>query len=495
MTPSSPAASPASGGESGKLLRQGLIYSLSSAAPILVTLVVTPALTRTIDAAQYGVVGLGLVIIQVGLVVLGLGLQEPVARHGIMGASGIPGARSIVLRSLGPSFLLAALAAATSPWWMKAVLGASFNTGYLYAFAAAWLFSVIASIQGVMRAQDRPLPLVVIGLIASLAAPSLGLAIVALNPGSGGAAYLLGIAAGYAVAVAVALVDFSRGGSTRGHPGDFRRALALGLTMMFHQSAVYLAVALCVAIASRRLGVGDAGRMQLSLYVASAPAIIAVALSNSWSPLIYRAEPQRREELASTLVADVAKVIAVLSGGLIILLPLMLPLLMPPSYDPLQLVPAASLAAMGAIFFVTYLASVHLMMAEGRTMVLPVIVPVSIALTAVALVLVPANVAMLAAGFPLATLLMALGTRIALPRVSRLSWALAAVKGPILAVVATGALGAVLPAHGWWLGLRLLIAAAIGLAGLRYLRSVLGSPQQPAPAEPETSDPGEPARS
>lgn len=471
------------GSESSKLLSQGLIYSLSSAAPVLVTLVVTPALTRSIDASQYGVVGLGLVIIQVGLVVLGFGLQEPIARHGILGLSGIPGARAIVLMSIVPSAFLTALVCVTSPWWTPAVFNVSFNVGYIYALIAAWFFSVIASIQGVMRAQDRPVPLVAVGLVASLAAPVLGLVLVQKQRADGGTGYLLGIALGYGLALGIGLLDFFRAGKATRHPGDFLSALRLGLAMIFHQSAVYLATAVCVVLTSHRLGVGEAGRMQLSLYVATAPAIIAVALSNSWSPIIYRTPPARRTEVASTLVSDVAKVIALLCGGLTMLFPVLLPLLMPSTYRPDELVSVASVACVGAIFFVAYLATVHLMMAEGRNAALVYVVPGSIAIAAITLALIPAQPALLALGFPLATLVMAGVTRLVLPRISHVSWRIRGIAMPTLTVLALGVIGGVIPGDGVWLVFRLAVASILGFWGLRYLRRVFaGSAPAQAPA-------------
>lgn len=473
VTPPGPEATPVEGSESSILLKQGFIYSLSSAAPVLVTLLVTPVLTRTIDAVQYGVVGVGLVVIQVGLVVLGFGLQEPLARHAILGDSGIAGARAILLKSLVPSMFLTALACLTAPFWTPVLFGTRFDPGYVYALLAAWLFSIIASFQGILRAQNRPVVLVVIGMVASLAAPTIGLSLVALGPRTG-ERYLLGMALGYAVALAIGIVDFLRGGKAAGHPGDLTDALRLGVAMVFHQSAVYLGSAVAVAVAGQRLGVDDAGRMQLTLYVATAPAVIAVALSNSWSPLIYRTEPERRQEVASRLVADVAKVVAVLCGGLIMLLPVVLALLMPPSYDPATLVTPATFACVGAMFFVAYLASVHLMMTVGKNRSLLVVVPVSIGVAAATLYLLPAHLTTMGLGFPVSTLVMAVGARVVLPRVTTVTWQLRGIVAPTLAVLVLAGLGLILPGSGWPLLLRVGLAAIVGLVGLRYLRSVLG---------------------
>ncbi len=467
--------SAAGGGESAVLLRQGMLYTLSAAAPVLSTLVITPLLTRSIPAEEYGRVGLALVVIQIGIVVLGFGLQEPIARAGIMGASGIAGAKGLVLLALGPSALTAALVVATGPLWFAPLVGARYGVEYGYALGAAWLFSLIAALQGVMRAQDRPLPLVAVGLLASALAPGFGLALVAWREPNA-ASYLLGTVIGYAVALAVGVADFLRGDRPHGEWKEFADALRLGLPMIAHQVAVYLATAVVVVASSRRLGVVDAGRMQLALYVGTAPAIIAVAMSNSWSPLIYRTEPKRRPAVASRLASDVASVIAVLTGGLVLLLPVVLPFLMPAGYDPIAAVPAATIAAVGAIFFVAYLASVHLMMTMGRNGVLGVIVPASIAVGAGVAAAVPADFTLLAAAFPAATVSLAVGARLALPRVSSVVWDVGAVAPQVLAVLGLGAAGLLLPTGGVWLVVRVVAAAGVGLVGLRFLRSTLAQP-------------------
>lgn len=461
------------GGESRVLLRQGALYSLSSAAPLLVTLLITPLLTRTIDGGQFGVVGIGLVIIQVGLVALGLGLQEPIARHGIMGRSGISGAKAIVLQALVPSGVLALLACTTAFMWIPAVFRIPFDVGYVYALLAAWFFSMIAEMQGVLRAQDRPGPLVVVGLVASLVAPLAGIILVRVGPPTG-SRYLAGIAIGYGIALVIAGADFLLGERPQRMPGDFLVALKLGLAMIFHQVAVYVATALCVIMTSRLLGVESAGRMQLTLYVATAPAIIAIAISNSWSALIYRTPSDRRTNVASHLTGDVARVVAILCGGLVMMLPIILPLLMPASYRPLELVAGASVACLGAIFFVAYLASVHILMAEGHSLSLIAIVPFSLALAALVVSLLPASTATLALIFPVATLGMAVGVRLVLPRFSAVSWRLTSVVRPTLFVLVISLAGIFMGDSGWWLAFRVVVAVGIGLLGLRYLKSVLG---------------------
>lgn len=462
------------GDESQTLLKQGSLFTVAAAAPVLVTVLVTPALTRVLGTAEYGVVGLTQVILQLGIVLLSFGIQEPIARHGIMEPSGIRGATWMALALLAPSASLAALAILTTHWWVPALLHTPNRPAFSLTIVTAMLYGVIGAFQAVMRAANRPGPFVVMAMLASFVAPVIGLGAV-LTLERSADLYMAGMVVGYLVSFVYGLASLLRSWRPRHTRRDFRKAFWLGLPMIPNQIAVYLSTAVIVGAASRLLGVADAGRVQLSLYVGTAPAIIAIAISNSWSPILYRTSADRRTEVATRLAADVATIIAVLCCGLIALLPFVLPLLMPADFRPADLVAAASLTCVGSILMVTYLANVHLMMAAGRNGWLAVIVPAAVMLSIGAVLLAGgSDVLALSAAFPLTMALMALGTRIALPHSSDATWSLRSVTAQTAAVLLVGLAGMVLPSSGGAAILvRLLIASAAGLAGLAFLRRTL----------------------
>lgn len=462
------------GNESQTLLKQGSLFTVATAAPVLVTVLVTPALTRVLGADEYGIVGLTQVILQLGIVLLSFGIQEPIARHGIMEPSGLNGATWIALALVVPSAFVAAVAIITTQWWVPAIMHTPNRPAFSLTIAAAMLYGIIGSFQAVLRAANRPGPFVVMSMLASFIAPVLGLTAVLLV-GRNADLYMVGMIVGYLVSFVYGVTTLLRAWRPRHTPRDFRKAFRLGLPMIPNQVAVYLTTAVIVGAISHFLGVADAGRVQLSLYVGTAPAIIAIAISNSWSPILYRTRLERRTQVATQLASDVAIVIAVLCCGLIALLPFVLTLLMPAAFEPESLVAAASLTCIGSIFLVVYLANVHLMMAAGNNASLVVIVPGAVVLGIFGVLALGADdILTLSAAFPLTMGLMALGTRIALPLASDSTWALHVVVPQVVVVVLAGIVGMVLPPSGVTWVIRLLMACAAGAVGLVHLRRTVG---------------------
>ena len=73
------------------VLGRGSIYTLGAAAPVLANAAVTPAVTRLLGVDAYGVVSVGIVVMQIGMMVSGLGMASVITRHGLLGRSGQEG--------------------------------------------------------------------------------------------------------------------------------------------------------------------------------------------------------------------------------------------------------------------------------------------------------------------------------------------------------------------------------------------------------------------
>ncbi|CAA9213114.1 MAG: hypothetical protein AVDCRST_MAG57-187, partial [uncultured Blastococcus sp.] len=70
------------------VLGRGSLYTVATAAPALAALAVLPLVTRLLSAVEYGVVAVVLVVVQVGLILLGLGLGAAVTRTAVIEAHG-----------------------------------------------------------------------------------------------------------------------------------------------------------------------------------------------------------------------------------------------------------------------------------------------------------------------------------------------------------------------------------------------------------------------
>src|ERR1035437_664551 len=264
------------------VLGRGSIYTIGTVAPILANVAVVPIVTRLLGPQAYGAVAVAITVMWVAMMAGSLGMPSVITRQGILARSGVAGARALLLRGSLITVALMTVAIVTAPLW-DPLVRAQLRGPVLLALAASALFVVVENSQALLRVLDRPGAFVSLSLTATLGGPILGLAL--LTQDRSPSAYLIGLTAGYAAAApAVGLVMCLRGGRPRRDRGDTRAALRLGLPVIPHLVALYLANGAMVFLATRLYGVTASGRIQLALLVGSSPAVITSALNNSWAP-------------------------------------------------------------------------------------------------------------------------------------------------------------------------------------------------------------------
>jgi O-antigen/teichoic acid export membrane protein len=439
------------------VLGRGSIYTLGTAAPILANAAVIPVVTRTLGTTSYGIVAIALVVIQVATMTGSLGMPSVITRQGILARSGVSGARALLVRG---SLMTLAL---VKPQLRDAIL---------LALAASAFFVVVENSQALLRVLDRPGSFVALSLTATLGGPLLGLALIARHRSPEG--YLAGLALGYAVAAVLGLAMCLRGGRPRRDRGDTRAALRMGLPVIPHLVALFLATGALVVMASRLYGVPASGRLQLALLVGSSPAVITSALNNSWAPIVYRAPDHERAAVLAHTARDIAMLAALISGGVALLSPWLMRFAAPPSFRPLDLVPAVAITTFGCVLSVAYLANVHLVFAAGRSLWLSVVTPLSLLTGLTCAYLVGReNLVLLAVGFPATYAALALGTALLRRYLHAGTWNEAALLAPAGLGLLLCALGGALPATGPAALARVVVAALAGLGTLSLARRVL----------------------
>src|SRR5450631_1411198 len=455
-------------------LGRGSIYTIGTAAPILANAAVVPIVTRMLGKPAYGVVAIAIVVIQVAMMAGSFGMPSVITRQGILAGSGVAGARALLVRgSLMTAGLMAAIIV-TAPLW-DSLVQAPLRSAVLLALAASAFFVVVENSQALLRVLDRPGAFVTLSLTATLGGPLLGLALLASSgPVRSPERYLIGLASGYAAAAAVGLVLCLRGGRPRRNRGDTRAALRMGLPVIPHLVALYLANGALVFLAARLYGVPTAGRLQLALLVGSSPAVITSALNNSWAPIVYRAPEHERGAVLAHSARDIATLAALISGGVALLSPWLMRFVAGPSFRPLELVPAVAITAFGCVLSVAYLANVHLVFAAGRSLWLSVVTPLSLLAGLTCAYLVGRqDFVLLAVGFPATYAALAVGTAWLRRHVGAVSWSETALTVPTGLGLALCVLGGVLPSSGTIALVRVVVAALAGLETLRLARRVL----------------------
>src|SRR5450759_4160380 len=220
------------------VMGRGSIYTLGTAAPILANAAVVPVVTRLLGKPGYGVVAIAIVVIQVAMMAGSFGMPSVITRQGILARSGVAGARALLVRGslMAGGFIAAVLL--TAPLWARLV-AVPLRSAVLLALAASAFFVVVENSQALLRVLDRPGAFVSLSLTATLGGPLLGLALLVQHRSP--ERYLIGLTAGYAAAAALGLVLCLRGGRPRRDRGDTRAALRMGLPVIPHLVALFLA--------------------------------------------------------------------------------------------------------------------------------------------------------------------------------------------------------------------------------------------------------------
>jgi O-antigen/teichoic acid export membrane protein len=472
-----------SGGSAGAaaskgVLGRGSIYTLGTVAPILANVAVVPIVTRALGKDAYGVVAIAITVMWVAMMAGSFGIPSVITRQGILARSGVAGARALLVRGSLMTAGLMTVAILSAPLWGPLVqakdplVQAQLRGAVLLALAASAFFVVVENSQALLRVLDRPVAFVSLSLTATLGGPLLGLALLAREATA--QRYLVGLTAGYAAAAAVGLVLCLRGGRPQRDRGDTRAALRLGLPVIPHLVALYLANGALVFLAARLYDVPLSGRIQLALLVGSSPAVITSALNNSWAPIVYRAPEHERGTVLAHTARDIAILAALISGGVALLSPWLMRFVAPSTFHPLELVPAVAIVTFGCVLSVAYLANVHLIFAAGRSLWLSVVTPLSLVFgLACALLVGRQNPILLTVGFPATYAALAVGTALLRRYVHAVSWSESVLLLPTGLGLFLCVLGGTLPSSGAAALIRVAVAALAGLGTLRLARRVL----------------------
>ncbi|HWU31948.1 MAG TPA: hypothetical protein VN108_03685, partial [Marmoricola sp.] len=241
-----------------------------------------------------------------------------------------------------------------------------------------------------------------------------------------------------------------------------------------HMVSLYLLSMSLVLIAAQHYGVAASGRIQLALLVGTAPNVITSSLNNSWAPAIFSTDEAHRGAVLEHTARDIAMLASLVSSGVALLSPWLLMLVASHAYSPNQLVPAVCVVCVGSMISVAYLANVQLVFASGKPYGLSFITPISLIVGVVAaFALGQISLTAVASGFPIAYATLGGGVALLRRRIDAPRWRETRLVPAFVVGAVFIALGAALPASGWWAVPRWPIAVAAGVLLLLTVRRVL----------------------
>lgn len=454
------------------MLGRGLLYTVGTAAPVLSNALATPFVTRAIGPTDYGVVAIATVILQIGMILAGMGLAAAITRHGIIEQSGVSGARYLVLCGAAISVPVSLVAFAAYPG-VDAALGLGRPFAYAMALLASVGFASVVNTQSYLRVLDRPLPFVMLSLSSALGGPLLGVLLL-LSVRASAETYLTGLMIGYLVSGIIGVVLTSRGGSHDHHKGDLGRALRIGLPTIPHQVSIYLISGVIVLVTTVLFSKSEAGRLQLAVLIGSAPGVLTSSLNNAWAPVVYRAHVDERAHILESTSRDITWIASFAAGFVALLAPTLLTIVAPAGYDPTSLTPGVAWAAAGTVLSVPYLANIHLVFVSGHSRGLSLATPLALLIGATGAVVAgrTSGLTSVAMGMTLTYLCMVLGAAYLARRVSPTRWRESVLVAPVCAGLALTALGGSLPTGETWTVVRMAAGALLVVASLAQLRRV-----------------------
>ena len=355
-----------------RLVRSGVWYAIATAAPMLSALAVTPLVTRSVGATQYGHVATFVVGVQLGQIVLALGAPAAITRRVAMDRNARGSATALCLACAIVALVIALVGAGGA-------LLAGGTDGQIVAFTlvGSALLAGFTCAQALSRGLGEVGRFVVQAISLSLGAPLVGLALLLVTAPTV-EMYLTGMVTVQGAIAASAVLGHARRSRHSLNASSFAEDLRLGAPTIPHQLASVAATALLVIVARVFDDPASAGELQLAILAGSVPMIVLGALNNSWATQFYE---QPRQRWAAFLRSTTRLVMTIGATGSLCMAfasPLFVGWLAAPGMELDAMARCAALVAASAPLMVLYLANIHVVFGVGRTRPLALMTPTSL---------------------------------------------------------------------------------------------------------------------
>jgi len=443
------------------LLGKGSIYTLGTALQLSAAVLAIPVITRMLESAEFGAVALAMAIQLILTGLATLGLPAAILRFYFdhpRPSDGVATARSLIVSAVVLATVVVLPILLTGLLWAPA-LSPNHPGPVLLGVFLTLPASVIGACLALLRAQERPLPFIVITLLASAGAQLLGIAALLIDRQP------LAYVAGVAIAFMIAAVTSLRLTETWGSPPPNRSLL--GSALRYSIPTIPNTISVSVLAVGDRIviqaisGSSAVGKYQIANAFGTLVVGFLVALQNAWIPITFGASEERRWDTLAEIAALVTRLAALGAGVLALLALPILEIVIPRGYDPEHLADVASVAVLTSLPVVAFIAQGQVLLWTKQTKPLILISPAAAALNLilVAVLLPPFGLIGAAAATVLAVLAQAAMTRWAAARMAHVSWHWArdAVSYGIAAVLVAIAL--LLPSTAWASGARAAVSA------------------------------------
>ena len=378
--PTDPPTAPALEVEADRALRglfgRDALYMIVWAAQIMVTALCTPIVTRLLGPPRFGTVAACIAVMQVLVALGGAGLQTAVqwryARPG-----GESEARRLITLAMGVSGLVFLIVNFSGSWWCPRLGLGAYGGAVRYAVIWAALTAVSNAALGLIRSRDRLAAFFVVGLLQSVVAEAVSLALVILVARTA-TEFLLGQMIAQAVTVVVALSLARPAALRRRDAGMLAASLRYSVALVPAALAAFALQAADRLIVEHDLGSAAVGRYSVANNVGSLLILLLGVLNVMWLPRIFAVDEGglRRAVLARSRDALYRLLMPALLG-LTVGAPIVLRVWMPASYRPDGLQSVVAMIGLASLPVAGMYTHQRALLARGRTLAIGVLTVVA----------------------------------------------------------------------------------------------------------------------
>ena len=342
------------------------VYVLLWGLQLLLAAVITPLATRLLSSAAYGRVQVATAIMQVLIIVAGIGLQSAVQRH-FQRPDGPRQARKLITLALVLSASTFVIADATGPVWSSLLRLGPYDGAIRYAVGWASLTAVSDAALGLVRSRDQLRVFATISLLQSVVANGLSLLLVAAvahTPGE----FLLGQVLAQALAALLAVATTRPLAPRRSDQALLREAVRYCAGLVPAALASLGTTAAIRLVIEHDLTSTAVARYSVAYNIGTLPTILLVVLDISWMPRIFAlSTPEARGSVLATSRDAVYRLLVPTTIAISVAAPLVLTAWVPPDYHVYGLTIVVAILSVSALPVAGLQASTRILLITGHT--------------------------------------------------------------------------------------------------------------------------------
>jgi O-antigen/teichoic acid export membrane protein len=362
-----------------EMFGRGLVYAAVFALQNAVMIVVTPLTVRNLSKYQFGRLVTALTVVQLLIVIVGLGLGPAIQRFRSEDDDTFRKTRGLLGTAIVLSLLATIVIEATGPWWASLLRLGAFGSTLQLAVWSAGFTAIGMLIAELFRAEDRFGAFCWLMVPLAIGSQVLGLAFLYLVSHTS-TSYLVGMTLGCFIAIVLGIVLSRPLLLGLGDRKIVSSAFGLAIPLISNGVAYQVLILGDRIVVQSQLGEFAVGRYQLAYNGAGLVILSVVLLSQTWLPRLFAIKDIALRKIVLAESRDALyRLVVPLILGVSLAAPVVLRILAPPSYRTNQLLLVVSLVAISAIPFCAYMADMRLMVAFGRTRALLWATPVAAA--------------------------------------------------------------------------------------------------------------------